>query len=44
MGLQNIINRYNLLSDDPVSVQDDGRFFTVTLPILKQMNDESTDH
>lgn len=44
MGLQNIVNRYNLLSGEPVSVKDDGQNFTVILPILKQTNNENTDH
>jgi ligand-binding sensor domain-containing protein len=35
MGLQNIINRYRLLSDIPVVVVNDGTFFSVTLPLLK---------
>ncbi len=36
MGLQNIVNRYNLLSKEQVSVVNDGKYFTVTLPVLKQ--------
>ena len=36
MGLQNIINRYNLLSKEPVRLINDGSFFTVSLPTLKQ--------
>lgn len=36
MGLQNIINRYDLLSSEPVKINNDGINFTVTLPILKQ--------
>ena len=36
MGLQNIINRYNLLSNEPVSINNDGVNFTVSLPTLKQ--------
>ena len=36
MGLQNIINRYNILSDDPVLVNNDSNYFTVSLPVLKQ--------
>jgi LytS/YehU family sensor histidine kinase len=36
MGLQNIINRYNLLSNEPVTVTNDGKYFTVILPILNQ--------
>ena len=36
MGLQNIINRYNLLSIEPVSVINNEIQFIVSLPILKQ--------
>jgi ligand-binding sensor domain-containing protein len=36
MGLQNIINRYNILSKEQVLVNNDGQFFTVSLPALKQ--------
>jgi LytS/YehU family sensor histidine kinase len=36
MGLQNIINRYNLLSGEPVLINNDGVNYTVSLPILKQ--------
>ena len=36
MGLQNIINRYNILSKDPVVVNNDKKYFTVLLPALKQ--------
>ena len=36
MGLQNIINRYNLLSKEEVQLNNDGVHFTVSLPILKQ--------
>jgi ligand-binding sensor domain-containing protein len=36
MGLQNIINRYHILSTDPVLVNNDNQFFTVSLPLLKQ--------
>ena len=36
MGLQNIINRYNLLSSEPVKINNDGVNFTVILPTLKQ--------
>ena len=44
MGLQNIVNRYNLLSGEPVKVKNEGNYFTVILPILKQSNNENTDH
>ena len=36
MGLQNIINRYKLLSNERVIVQQDDNFFTISLPTLKQ--------
>lgn len=36
MGLQNIINRYTLLSNQNVSIDKGDRFFTVSLPLLKQ--------
>jgi ligand-binding sensor domain-containing protein len=36
MGLQNITNRYNLLSHDPVIIKNDGIYFIVALPLLKQ--------
>ena len=36
MGLQNIINRYNLLSKERVLVNNDNVHFTVSLPTLKQ--------
>ncbi len=36
MGMQNIINRYNLLTKEPVLVNNDGDHFTVSLPTLKQ--------
>ncbi len=35
MGLQNIISRYRLLSEIPVTVSNDGKEFAVTLPVLK---------
>lgn len=35
-GLQNIVKRYNLLSSENVSVQNDGINFTITLPILNK--------
>jgi len=36
MGLQNIVSRYNLLSREPVLINDDKTHFTVSLPTLKQ--------
>lgn len=38
MGLQNIVNRYNLLSKEPVSILNDGINFTVILPTLINNN------
>ena len=35
MGLQNIINRYRLLSDKPVEIINNGSYFIVALPVLK---------
>ncbi len=35
MGLVNIVNRYALLTATPVLVDNDGKYFTVSLPILK---------
>ncbi len=35
MGLQNIINRYRLLTSQDVKVQNTGGYFTVSLPLLK---------
>lgn len=36
MGLQNIINRYNILSKEPVGIHKDNDYFTIILPALKQ--------
>ena len=36
MGLQNIINRYAMLTDKKVIVHKTDKYFTVSLPILKQ--------
>lgn len=36
MGLQNIVNRYNLLTKEQVQVTNDGKYFIVLLPTLKQ--------
>lgn len=35
-GLQNIVKRYNLLSSENVSIQNDGVNFTVILPVLNK--------
>lgn len=35
-GLQNIVKRYNLLSSESVSVENDGNHFIVTLPVLNK--------
>jgi ligand-binding sensor domain-containing protein len=37
-GLQNIINRYNLLCSHSVTIDNDGNYFTVILPILNKIN------
>jgi ligand-binding sensor domain-containing protein len=37
-GLQNIIKRYNLLSKDDVTVNNDGINFTVLLPLLNKID------
>jgi len=36
MGLQNIRERYKLLIDKPIYVENEGGLFTVTLPLLKK--------
>lgn len=36
MGLQNIINRYTLLSSKQVKISNDGKNFIVSLPLLKK--------
>lgn len=35
MGLENIIKRYELLSDRKVVIDNDGRHFTVKIPVIK---------
>ena len=35
MGLQNIINRYTLLSSKKVKIEQDENYFIVSLPLLK---------
>jgi ligand-binding sensor domain-containing protein len=35
MGLQNIMNRYNLLSSKKVKIEQDEQYFIVSLPLLK---------
>ena len=37
-GLQNIVKRYNLLSNEPVTVLNDGINFTVILPVLNKID------
>ena len=37
MGLQNIINRYTILSKAAVEINNNGNHFTVSLPALKQL-------
>ena len=36
MGLQNIVNRYTLLSNQNVNIDKGDQFFIVSLPLLKQ--------
>ncbi len=38
MGLQNIINRYHLLTNKQVKVSETEKYFTVSLPLLKMNN------
>ena len=38
MGLQNIINRYNILSDKKIQIKNDSRNFIVSLPLIKNSN------
>jgi hypothetical protein len=35
-GLKNITERYRLLMDRPVQIINDGKCFTVTLPLLRK--------
>ena len=35
MGLQNIVNRYTLLTSKRVQINNDGKNFIVSLPLLK---------
>ncbi|HRN92450.1 MAG TPA: two-component regulator propeller domain-containing protein [Ferruginibacter sp.] len=39
MGLQNIINRYQILSNQPVRVEDNGSTFRVSVPFIKLSHD-----
>ncbi len=43
LGLQNIINRYKLLTTETVDILNENDIFTVTIPLLNK-NDESTNH
>ncbi len=36
MGLQNIVNRYNLLSSKKILITNDEKYFIVSLPLLKK--------
>ncbi|MBN8822812.1 MULTISPECIES: sensor histidine kinase [unclassified Spirosoma] len=36
VGLSNIATQYRLLGEGDINVQDDDRFFTVTLPLIRQ--------
>ena len=42
IGLQNIIKRYNLLTDREVLISDDSRYFSVVIPILTQKQNVMT--
>jgi LytS/YehU family sensor histidine kinase len=36
MGLQNITNRFNLLTDEMVEIKNDGKIFSVKIPLIKK--------
>lgn len=36
MGLQNITNRFNLLTDEKVEIKNDGKIFSVKIPLIKK--------
>jgi len=38
MGLQNIINRYNILTDKKVQINNDNINFIVSLPLIKNID------
>ena len=44
MGLQNIINRYNLLSKRRVIIKNDSKDFVVSLPTLKNKHDTNPNY
>jgi two-component system, LytTR family, sensor kinase len=44
IGLQNLENRYKLLSGEQITIEDDGKEFIVTLPLKNEMKDENTDN
>lgn len=44
IGLKNLATRYKLLSGREIKVEDNGRVFTVTLPLKKEEKDENTDN
>ncbi len=35
IGLKNIEKRYAIISNSPIAIKNDGKYFTVTLPLLK---------
>ena len=39
-GLQSLVNRYQLLGERPVLIEDNAAFFTVKVPLRAMMNDE----
>jgi len=44
IGLKNLATRYKLLSGQDIKVEDNGRVFTVTLPLKQEDKDENTDN
>jgi two-component system, LytTR family, sensor kinase len=44
IGLKNLATRYKLLSGEHITIEDDGQVFTVRLPLLKNLKNESTDN
>jgi len=42
IGLENIKNRYSLISDKKVMIENNGIFFTVYIPILNSVDNERT--
>ena len=42
LGLNNIVKRYQFLSDKPVQIENNNEFFKVSIPLI-HLSDESTD-